>query len=186
MIDTVPVARFEKKYHIASDGAVWNMRTQLKQKTYVNNSGYAFVALKLDGAVEQPTIHRLVALHFIPNPYPHPIVNHIDGNKLNNDVSNLEWVDESGNMQHALETGLRTGFLPLELKRAYLRRVLSGELIKYIAKESGRRQETLTKMLRTQSIKDNLFDDWQAAMKTRRKAAALRNLEIANSHTKKR
>lgn len=53
------------------------------------------------------TIHRLVAMHFIDNPNNKPIVNHIDGNKLNNNVENLEWTTYGENNQHAYDTGLK-------------------------------------------------------------------------------
>lgn len=51
-------------------------------------------------------IHRLVALLFIDNPYNKPHVNHIDGTRCNNHVSNLEWCTASENMQHAWDNGL--------------------------------------------------------------------------------
>jgi hypothetical protein len=52
-------------------------------------------------------IHTLVAEAFIPNPDCKKFVNHIDGNKRNNHVSNLEWVTSKENMSHAIRTGLR-------------------------------------------------------------------------------
>ena len=52
------------------------------------------------------SLHQLIAQTFIPNPENKPIVNHIDGNTLNNCVSNLEWCTQSENMQHAIRTGL--------------------------------------------------------------------------------
>lgn len=52
-------------------------------------------------------VHRLVAEVFIPNPHNLPVVNHIDGNKQNNHVSNLEWVSVGENQSHAYRIGLR-------------------------------------------------------------------------------
>lgn len=66
--------------------------------------GYYVVGL--DRKSSPKTIHRLVAIAFIPNPENKPCVNHIDGNKLNNDVSNLEWCTYSENNIHGLRTGL--------------------------------------------------------------------------------
>lgn len=54
-------------------------------------------------------IHRLVAIHFIPNPNNYNEVNHIDGDKMNNSIENLEWCSHRYNIQHAYDTGLHGG-----------------------------------------------------------------------------
>ncbi len=68
---------------------------------------YYHVRLCKNGAKETTSVHRLVAKTFIRNPDNKPCVNHIDGNKLNNHVENLEWVTYSENIQHAIRTGLK-------------------------------------------------------------------------------
>lgn len=75
-------------------------------KSKIDKKGYAIVYLSKEGKQKAKKIHRLVAQAFIPNPLNLPQVNHIDGNKTNNNVSNLEWCDNSYNQKHAHETGL--------------------------------------------------------------------------------
>ena len=72
-------------------------------KSSPNKKGYP--AIKLPIGVFR--IHRLVAEAFVPNPNNLPQVNHIDGDKLNNAPSNLEWVSNRDNMTHAMKNGLR-------------------------------------------------------------------------------
>lgn len=69
-------------------------------------TGYLFVGLKKNGRVKQMYIHRLVALHFIPNIENKPTVNHINGDKSNNNDWNLEWNTYSENTVHAFSIGL--------------------------------------------------------------------------------
>ena len=69
--------------------------------------GYKYVNLYTGKHYKSFTIHRLLAIHFILNPENLPCVNHIDGDKLNNDLCNLEWCSYSKNNQHAIDTGLR-------------------------------------------------------------------------------
>lgn len=73
-----------------------------------NGEGYLVVQLSKKDIRERFGVHRLVALTFIRNSNPKKfyMVNHIDGNPLNNNVLNLEWTDNRGNQIHAIETGL--------------------------------------------------------------------------------
>ena len=69
-------------------------------------SGYKRVALNEKRLVTHCSIHRLVAIAFVPNPNNLPQVNHIDGDKRNNVASNLEWCDARHNQLHAISLGL--------------------------------------------------------------------------------
>ena len=175
------IARFEEKYEITIGGLIWNKQKEKWQNMTQNSNGYLKVQLSLRGDKKQLLVHRLVALHFIPNPYEHPYVNHKDGDKTNNHLENLEWVTPSENAQHALETGLRNGFVPLELKRSLLKRVLNGEQVKNLYEGITTHQNTLSRMLRQVAEKDGYSQEWSETMKRNRANAAKRNLERANN-----
>ena len=89
-------------YKIGNDGSLINSTGKVA-KLFISNTGYYRVNLVLsDHSHHNFSIHRLVAEYFVPNPNNLPIVNHIDGNKLNNSYLNLEWVTYSENWLHAL------------------------------------------------------------------------------------
>ena len=74
-----------------------------------SNSGYYRVGLRKNTIRKFYSVHRLVAQTFLDNPDNKPQVNHIDGNRENNRVDNLEWVTSSENINHAFQTGLSHG-----------------------------------------------------------------------------
>lgn len=95
-------------YHINEEGVVLNSKTGRVLKTDLTNMGYKRVTLwHVDQKRVRVAVHRLVAMTFVPNPENKPMVNHLDGNKINNHRTNLEWVSCSENTIHAFETGLR-------------------------------------------------------------------------------
>lgn len=71
-----------------------------------NQNAYRSVLLRKDNAFKTFSFHRIVATAFIPNPLNLPMVNHKDGNKLNNRLENLEWVTLKQNAEHASKSGL--------------------------------------------------------------------------------
>lgn len=76
-------------------------------KLKVQTNGYLSIGLTLDKNRKTFNVHRLVAIAFIDNSDRQAVVNHIDGNKQNNHVSNLEWCSYSENSQHAKSEGLK-------------------------------------------------------------------------------
>ena len=107
----LPIKGYEGLYEVSNTGYVRSIRRNNKLLKYNSTSyGYKRVGLYKDGKQKFHTIHRLVAETFIPNDNLLPEVNHIDGDKFNNTVENLEWCTQSYNIQHAYNMGLTTNF----------------------------------------------------------------------------
>lgn len=94
-------------YEISDLGNVKNVTTGKIRKNQIDKDGYLWVSLYKNNKPFNAKIHRLIALAFIPNPDNKPTVNHKDGNKKNNDISNLEWSTSSENNKHAYDIGLK-------------------------------------------------------------------------------
>lgn len=101
----MPVKGLEGLYEVNRDGVVRRKETQKVLKAFPNHKGYLNVVMHKNSKPISRTIHRIVAEAFIPNELNYPQVNHIDANKLNNNVNNLEWVTNLQNMKHAIEHG---------------------------------------------------------------------------------
>jgi hypothetical protein len=89
-------------YIVTHAGCVYstNNRRLVQLRPGVKPGGYQFVGLNCGGGRKYEMVHRLVAKAFIPNPDDLPEINHLDGDKLNNSVENLEWCDRSANQRH--------------------------------------------------------------------------------------
>ena len=91
----------ETNYIIDTSGNIYNTKTKKYLSGSIYPSGYKIVRLTINGQKQAFSIHRLVAETFIENTNALPIVNHKDGNKLNNSVNNLEWCSYSNNKIHS-------------------------------------------------------------------------------------
>lgn len=109
---------YEYRYKISNHGRVKSLNRAVPRgnsffvvkerirKIPISNNGYKSLFLRNGEEYKGFTLHRLLAIHFIDNPLSKPCVNHIDGNKLNNKLSNLEWCTHSENNFHAVKNGL--------------------------------------------------------------------------------
>lgn len=93
-------------YYATKEGEVYSSKTNKLVAKRINRSGYYIVNLSINGKCKTFALHRLIATAFIENKEDFPVVNHLDGNKMNNNVSNLEWVTYKRNSAHAKEMGL--------------------------------------------------------------------------------
>lgn len=89
---------------ISRTGKVWTTTYNRYLRPHLTNRGYLRVSLSKDKTVKRASVHRLVAEAFIPNPENLTDVDHIDGNKLNNNVENLQWINRAGNIRKAGDT----------------------------------------------------------------------------------
>lgn len=105
------IAGYNGLYEVSNTGKVRSNNYlghgNQKELSQWNNGGYLRVTLHKNGKTKKHLVHRLIAETFIPNPWNKPEVNHKDGNKRNNNVSNLEWSTRKENLDHADKTGLR-------------------------------------------------------------------------------
>jgi hypothetical protein len=109
---------FANGYEVSNIGNVRSIDRVIKTARYpmnlkgrilrpaIDKKGYKRVAIMVDGKLITLKVHRIVAKAFIDNLNNKPQVNHIDGIKTNNHVSNLEWMNNSENVQHAFDNGL--------------------------------------------------------------------------------
>ena len=99
-----PIQGFENSYLVSNLGNIWSLRCKRILRVRKSTRGYGQVNLSKQGRMTTHRVHRLVATHFIPNPLNLPEVNHLNENKLDNRVENLEWCDRSHNVNYGGRT----------------------------------------------------------------------------------
>jgi DNA-binding NarL/FixJ family response regulator len=119
-------------------GQHWQQLPEKELATRAIGAGYRAIGIKHEGRQQTFYVHRLVAEAFIQRPADCNEVNHLDGDKANNHVANLEWTTHARNLQHAAQAGLHasTYLTPADVRE--VRRLLaSGRSLSAIAKDFG-------------------------------------------------
>jgi len=140
---------YEGLYAIEINGAVWAYPKKSRLngrwlKQTINRCGYSYVCLFKNGETKNVNIHSLVAKSFVSGRDEGLQINHIDGNKSNNNASNLEWVSASENRKHSFRIG--TSRVSEKLKQ-----VSSARITAYNKSKEGRERS------RANAIKCNLL-----------------------------
>lgn len=137
----------EANWTIYEDGAIVSNKTGKKRKTFINNCGYEMVTYTSKEGTKNFYVHHLVAKYFVGNRPKGYAINHIDGNKQNNSVENLEYVTYKENIAHADKNGLRKNFaagqqngmskLSNDQAKALIQGILNGQSNKDLGERFG-------------------------------------------------
>lgn len=162
----------DPNYLISKDGVVFSTITNRVLEAYINPQGYKSVCIK-QGGKHQLLLHRMLAETFLSNPENLEEVNHKDGNKLNNDLSNLEWVTGCGNVRHAFTNGLTKSkaICNYSLLDSYVDRLLNDSETTFasLSREEGIKDASSIRKLIKRHLarehKENVWDDLVRAVK---------------------
>ena len=133
-----PVVGYEGLYEVSNTGIVKSLDRMKNRKHTIErdlkpstNKRYKEVKLYKNGTKRSIKVHRIVAQAFVPNPYGKPQVNHIDGNKDNNNADNLEWCTQAENNRHAIDNKLQDPNKMIEATRKKVVQLsLQGDVVK--------------------------------------------------------
>lgn len=140
-------------YMISSYGRVKNKSGRLSKGSTPIEGDY----IKVNVYPKLYRLHILVAKTFIPNPENKKVVNHIDGNKINNRVENLEWVSFSENSKHAYDTGLNSNSNKVKISNIHTGDVFKYNSIMDCSKDLKRHHNTIIYWIQKSIIYDNTW-----------------------------
>lgn len=134
-------------YAVSNYGNIKNIKNGRILTPVVNKNGYYAYTFCQNGIRKNLKIHRLVALYFVENPNNYPYVNHKDGNKLNNNINNLEWCTPKYNDNHARKNGLKKQNKPIIAENILTNEVIIFDSISECGSILGINKGTIHKVL---------------------------------------
>lgn len=164
-------------YKISPNGEIFSSYQSRLLSGWIGAPGYKQVSLWKDGKHKKYCIHRLLAITFLPNPTNLPEVNHINGDKLNNDLSNLEWVTGSQNVQHAFARGLNSKSACVDYAKlpSLIEEVISGTTLREICnRENILETSTLRKLLLREATRTGLKEQFVAGTRIAKQSIVTR------------
>lgn len=173
-------------YTISMNGEVVNTRTDKKLYVGINkDNGYLQVKLYAKNKGKNFYIHRLIALAYIDNPLSLPEVNHKDSDRLNNSISNLEWVTSQGNSEHAVLSGQRDHVARMskqEVENAF-NLVMKGFSYKEISEQLSNTWQSgfLSVKVGQYAKKNGMHTELKEELRRQRVIRSLKNLESINN-----
>lgn len=154
-------------YTVSTDGIIMGQNAK-KAQTHGKN-GYKYVTVYANNVSKKLYVHRLMAELYIPNPENKRTVNHIDGDKHNNNLSNLEWHTDSENIQHAYDNGLNHGSNITDSDREIMyNRFMNGDSMQLISESYSFNNVTVSNHIR-KHVKENNLSEVYEAEKVRQK-----------------
>jgi hypothetical protein len=129
------IEKFDNQYSVTDNGVVFSLKGNRKELVgKITNAGYKEVIFSHKGKKHYLLVHRLVAQMFVENQNNSRMVNHKDGNKLNNCASNLEWMTDVQNLKHARDNGL----LQVKITKDVAKKIYNDTgSIRFLAKKYG-------------------------------------------------
>lgn len=142
-------------YAVSNYGRIKNVKNGKILTPVKNSRGYMHYVFCQNGVKKGFNIHRLVAIYFIENPFNLPYVNHIDGDKTNNNISNLEWCTAKENDTHARLNGLKSQNKPIKATNISSEEVIVFDSIGEASSFLGINKGTIHKVLSGKRTKTN-------------------------------
>ena len=155
---------------MGKDGVLYPFKERKLAVTINPQTGYKTYSLWRDGKGTTFTAHRLVATAFVNNPEGYTVVNHLDGDKLNNHYTNLEWCTAANNTLHAIDTGLRryTNRLSYEEFVECLDCIIAGETYAELCERIPYKVPFISTKLRKIARELSIEDQLDTALKLKR------------------